>query len=172
MNLDAECTRVVDVCFFPDHPRVSRVGGRSEGELSGVFQLLYEDADGALQSAAKHWEQPWSIEGADETVTMLEVLADGAVSAVSGAGTVQMKGDIGLFIVTEGERGQWMLCGMEAGEIKEPARDRPSLILRRAEGERLWDIAKSCGTTVQAICQANELQSEPAPGQMLLIPMP
>lgn len=172
MNLDAECTRVVDVCFFPDHPRVSRVGGRSEGELSGVFQLLYEDADGALQSAAKHWEQPWSIEGADETVTMLELLADGAVSAVSGAGTVQMKGDIGLFIVTEGERGQWMLCGMEAGEIKEPARDRPSLILRRAEGERLWDIAKSCGTTVQAICQANELQSEPAPGQMLLIPVP
>ena len=172
ISMDVECARVVDVCFYPDHPRVSKAGERTEGELSGVFQLLYEDEGGALQSAAKHWGQLWSIDGADETATMLEVLPDGVASAMPGAGTIQLKGDISLSAVTEGEGGQRMLCGMDAGEIKEPAHDRPSLILRRAEGERLWDIAKSCGTTVQAICQANELQSEPAPGQMLLIPVP
>ena len=171
-SLDVGCAKVVDVCFLPDHPRLSKVGERTEGELSGVFQLLYEDEDGALQSAVKHWEQQWSIDGADETVTMVDVLQDGMPSAMSGAGSVQLKGTVGLSAVTEGKRGVQMLCGMDAGEVKEPAMDRPSLILRRSDGERLWDIAKSCGTTVQAICQANELQTEPAPGQMLLIPVP
>ena len=38
-------------------------------------------------------------------------------------------------------------------------------------GERLWDIAKSYGTTAQDIMRANDLEEEPAPeGQLLLIP--
>lgn len=49
---------------------------------------------------------------------------------------------------------------------------RPSVILRLPEqGEDLWDIAKSCGTTMSRIIQANELTNEEIPQQkMLLIP--
>lgn len=170
--VEAGCARVVDVSFFPDHPRVSKMGERTGGELSGVFQLLFEDENGALQSAVRRWERQWSIDAADDSVTMLEVVPDGMASALPGAGSVQMKAGIVLSAVTEGQRGQMMLCGIDVGEMKEPDQNRPSLILRRADGQRLWDIAKSCGTTVQAICQANQLQSEPVPGQMLLIPVP
>ncbi|MFQ7454377.1 LysM peptidoglycan-binding domain-containing protein [Flavonifractor plautii] len=38
-------------------------------------------------------------------------------------------------------------------------------------GERLWDIAKSYGTTAQDIMCANALEEDVAPeGQLLLIP--
>lgn len=49
---------------------------------------------------------------------------------------------------------------------------RPSVIIRRVEqGEGLWDIAKSCGSTVGDICSANSLPSNEAPaGMLLLIP--
>ena len=36
--------------------------------------------------------------------------------------------------------------------------------------ERLWDLAKKCGSTVSAISQANHLEGEPEAGRMLLIP--
>ena len=49
---------------------------------------------------------------------------------------------------------------------------RPSIVLRMVgEGERLWDIAKSYGTTAADILQANALEDGcPAAGQLLLIP--
>ena len=54
-----------------------------------------------------------------------------------------------------------------AGEGK-----RPSIVLRLAmPGEGVWEIAKSYGTTVEQILQANELEGEVLPdGKMLLIP--
>ncbi len=49
---------------------------------------------------------------------------------------------------------------------------RPSVVIRRMErGEALWDIAKSCGATVEDICSANGLESgEAQEGALLLIP--
>lgn len=49
---------------------------------------------------------------------------------------------------------------------------RPSVILRMAApGETLWDIAKSCASTIQDIQQTNQLSEEqPKPGTLLLIP--
>lgn len=64
-----------------------------------------------------------------------------------------------------------MIVGMELGEKKQPDPERPSLILRRAGEEDLWTLAKKCGSTVEAIRQANHLQQEPENGQMLLIPV-
>jgi len=52
-----------------------------------------------------------------------------------------------------------------------PDPNRPSLIVRRAGANRLWDIAKDSGSTVEAIQKVNGLQGEPAPDQMLLIPV-
>ena len=49
---------------------------------------------------------------------------------------------------------------------------QPSIVLRMVgEGERLWDIAKTYGTTTEDIVQANALGEEaPQAGQLLLIP--
>ena len=49
---------------------------------------------------------------------------------------------------------------------------QPSIVLRMVgKGERLWDIAKSYGTTGRDVMQANALEEEELPeGQLLLIP--
>jgi len=64
-----------------------------------------------------------------------------------------------------------MVTGVAMGELKKKDPDRPSLILKRAGEDRLWDMAKQWGSTVDAIRSANHLQAEPVPGQMLLIPV-
>ena len=64
-----------------------------------------------------------------------------------------------------------MVTGLAVGEreIMDPA--RPSLILQRMGEKGLWEIAKACGSTMEAIERANGLQGEPQVGQMLLIPV-
>ena len=171
MPFEVECARVVDVSFMPDHPRMSRMGDQVSGELTGIFQLLYEDNSGSLQCAARRWEQQWSFDASDDSAIALDMAPEGLPSAMVNGGRVTVKGNVSLATRTEAERGQQVLIGMEVGDVKQLDQNRPSLILRRAEGERLWDLAKGCGTTVAAICQANQLQAEPAQGQMLLIPV-
>ena len=68
-------------------------------------------------------------------------------------------------------RGIPMVTGLNLGEPRQADPERPSLILRRAGEKRLWDLAKASGSTVEAIRKANNLQDEPAPNQMLLIPV-
>ena len=60
---------------------------------------------------------------------------------------------------------------LEEDAPRDPAA-RPSIVLRSVEeGERLWDIAKTYGTTTEDIVQANALGEEaPQAGQLLLIP--
>ena len=171
VTLDAKCSRIVDLAFWPDHPAVSRMGDQVRMSMSGVFQVLYEDLDGNLQSAARHWEQEKGMEAAENCMMSGQMAPVGSPVAQTGGGSVTMRGNVAVAVHTEATQGQSMLSGMELGEEKKPDQNRPSVILRRAEGERLWDIAKCCGTTVRSICQANGLKDEPDPGRLLLIPV-
>jgi hypothetical protein len=63
------------------------------------------------------------------------------------------------------------VTGIELGELADPDPARPSLILRRASSEKLWDIAKACGSSVEAICIANGITAEPEDDRILLIPV-
>jgi hypothetical protein len=64
-----------------------------------------------------------------------------------------------------------MVTQLELGELREDNGGIPSLILRHAGNEGLWNLAKQCGSTVAAIQKANRLNGEPESGQMLLIPV-
>jgi hypothetical protein len=69
------------------------------------------------------------------------------------------------------ETGLSMIMAVELGQLQQLDPDRPSLLLRRMDCSDLWSIAKSCGSTVSAIMQANGLAQEPEQGRMLLIPV-
>ncbi len=64
------------------------------------------------------------------------------------------------------------LCALRTGEAQPEIGDQPSLVLRMLDqGERLWDVAKTYGTTIADIISANELEDESAAaGRLLLIP--
>ena len=169
--LETECTRIVDLCFLPDHSSVSRMGEQFRTGRNGIFQLLYEDLNGNLQSATRRWEQEQIMDAAEDSVVYMEMCPTGTPIAQLGGGGIVMKGDMSLTARTEATRGLQTLSGIELGEVKKADPGRPSLILRRVDGEQLWDLAKSCGTTVSAICRANGLNGEPEAGRMLLIPV-
>ena len=73
--------------------------------------------------------------------------------------------------VTTAEEGMNMVTGLELGEMSRLDPSRPSLIMRRAGNDSLWELAKKSGSTVEAIRAANGLMEEPKQGRMLLIPV-
>ena len=170
-EMEMDAGRVVDLCFLPEHMSVDRMADRVSISQSGAFQLLYEDSGGTLQSAVRRWEQEKIMEAAEECVVTAAVSQSGFPVAQPGGGVISLKAGLNMHIQTGSARNQQVLSGMELGEMKKPDPNRPSVILRRADGERLWDLAKGCGTTVKAICQANGLSDEPESGRMLLIPV-
>lgn len=169
-TIGGEANIAVDVSFLPDFPRQSRVENGIELELPGSFQVLYYGGDGMLHSGSARWEGKQSIP-ADEQSHILAVPMPGEVQAVTGNDSILVKTELPVEMTTTARQGIPMVTGVALGEPRPADPGRPSLILRRAGEKRLWDIAKGCGSTVEAIRKANGLSDEPLPNQMLLIPV-
>ncbi len=165
-SVPIECRTVADLAFYPSLPKLSRNPAERAAELSGQFQVLCYDDTGSLQSAAPKWksEQP-GIAG-----TMLWATQEGVPQAAIGPETT-LSAKLQLHSQTLSVKGIPMVTALEIGEASKPDPNRPSLILRRAGEDSLWQLARSCGSTVEAIRAANHLNDEPAQDQMLLIPV-
>ncbi len=166
-----EMERVLDVAFFPDQPRQNRGMDAVEAELSGVFQVLYCDAEGTVNGANTRWHGAQSIPADRNTHLQSWLMPTGVPQAVPG-GEWMLRCDTVLQTQTMASQGISAVSALEIGEEQVPDPNRPSLILRRAGTDTLWQIAKNTGTTVDAIREANQLQSEPVHDRLLLIPIP
>lgn len=168
ISQDANVT--ADVSFLPEFPRQRRQDDGVSVEYPGQFQVLYYGEDGALQSSMARWEGRQSIP-ADENTTLTVLPNPGETQATAGSGQILMKTELPVEMMATARQRIPMVAGLELGQQSQRDPGRPSLILRRAGEQRLWDIAKESGSTVAAIRRANALQEEAAPGQMLLIPV-
>lgn len=170
-TIPAEGSQVADVAFFTEHPKPRRTENGVIMEISGTFQLLYWDGSGDVQSGTARWEGECELPtGADSRVEAAAFLTGQPQAGIAG-GSAELRGEVLVEALTTTAQGIPMVTALELGERIEPDPDRPSLILRRAGESRLWDVAKDCGSTVEAIRQANHLQEEPSPEQILLIPV-
>lgn len=170
-TIAGETDLVVDVCFLPDFPRQIRQEDRVDLEMPGLFQVLYYGEGRGLHSASAHWEgsQSWNADAAGE---LIAVPQSAQSQGIPGSGSILAKTEYPISLTTLSGQGIPMVTGVEMGEQIKPDPNRPSLILRRAGSQLLWEIAKETGSTVEAIRTANGLKEEPAAGQMLLIPVP
>ncbi len=159
----------VDTCVLPDFPRQRSGSEELIMVFPGTYQVLTQGEDGALQAAVGRWEQeksfPFDPEGSFTAIPHRP-----APAGVSG--NMTLRAEVPVTVSAQSGSGISMVTGMSLGEPREPDPDRPSLILRRADEGGLWELAKASGSTVEAIRAANGLEQEPAPGQMLLIPVP
>lgn len=169
-TIPVEANIAVDTNFFLDFPRQRRMENGVEMEIPGSFQVLYYGEDGILHSGTARWEgrQNWS---ADENSTMTAIPIPVEPQAMAGNGQIMAKTDIPLEMTTTARQQLPMVTGVELGQMRVPDPNRPTLILRRAGQMRLWDIAKSSGSTMEDIRKANNLQEDPEPNRMLLIPV-
>ena len=161
----------VDARFLPDFP-IQR--NESEGitlNIPGTFQLLYYGSDGNLQGNGFRWEGKEPLPAsANANLTAIPMSAD--TQAATGGSGIQMKAELPVMYQSVGIQDIPMLTHIQMGQEILPDPQRPSLIITRCDTERLWDIAKRNGTTVENIRQANGLEGECIPGQLLLIPIP
>lgn len=95
----------------------------------------------------------------------------GEPTAVPVTGGLEVRFEAEFTWTTIREEQVYCVTDLKPSAVQE-AGVRPSVVIRRVEqGEALWDIAKSCGSTVGDICCANGLPSSEAPaGSLLLIP--
>lgn len=167
-TVEPSCTvpegETVDTVFFPRHPTQFREGEQANVVLSGTFQILYRTADGDLQTHLQPWEQELCLAAAPDSRIFSHVMA---VRLQPQAMQAEM--EIGLQTVAE--QTVEMVTGLTVGEMQSLPPHRPSLILRPACGQSLWQMAKENGSTVADIRRANGLSDEPQHGQMILIPV-
>lgn len=171
-SVEADAAQVLDLALFEDAPQQLRQGDTVEMQIPGVYQLLYRDTDGSLQSTNAYWEETIPVPG--DTSGQMQITATGRGMPIAGLGSngVSMQSDLDVQMRTIAAEGIPMVTGLDYGEEKQQDPNRPSLILRRAGDDSLWEIAKQTGATMEAIQAANGLEGEPEPTKMLLIPIP
>jgi hypothetical protein len=87
------------------------------------------------------------------------------------SGSAQLSAEGMLMTETMTTNALPVVTGLELGELQEADPRRPSLILRRTNGQNLWDIAKEYGSSVDSIRDANGLSNDLETAQILLIPI-
>lgn len=163
--------QITDVSFLPDFPRQYREGDSLALEIPGTIQVLYRKEDGSFSGTSCRWEGTLQWPSSADAVLTAIPLAPPMPQLNFSGEEMAVRAELPLQLITSGGKGIPMVTELETSADAQPDPQRPSLILRRAGRESLWEIAKKCGSTVAAIQAANHLQEEPHPGQMLLIPV-
>ena len=139
--------------------------------MPGLIQVLYYGTDGSLQSAVARWEGKTKISADQNSALQALPLQGTEIQAIPGGDTLSVRTSVPLQMQFTSGQGMPMVAGMELGEPLPKDPNRPSLIIRRADQSGLWNIAKASGSAVEAIRNANGLDGDPVPGQLLLIPV-
>ena len=171
VELDTECLGYMDAAAFPEHPRVYHEEAGATAPLQLRFQTLGADVMGELFAGGGTWEDTLMLPAADTCTVLVDLgQPQKLLASPSGAGT-EVRCELPLRIRTVSQANIPMVTGLVLDDVQNRRAQRPSLVLRRAGEESLWSLAKKTGSTVAAIKKANSLQQEPAPEQLLLIPI-
>lgn len=166
-----EANRILDCGFLVEQPVQRKTSEGIEMEIPGQFQVLYYDENGSLQAANARWQGKWTLPAEEHVRIDVDYRPGNAPAAEAGNGNIRLQGNVHLNVDSGTTQTMRMITGLELGEPVKPDPARPSLILRKAGKEKLWQLAKQHGSTVAAICQASGIDEEPEPERMLLIPV-
>ncbi len=162
----AELSQVLDCGFFPEPPQPRLYGTQHSADLTGKWQIMGQDSDGGFRCETAAWQETWELPEGEEAALWLWQ----SEKTTASAGTVHTGMDGAGYLrqaVTIP-----MVTGVSLGQPRAKAEDRPSVVLRKADGQGLWEMAKKNGTTVEKIMDANSLTQEPEKGTWLLVPVP
>ena len=160
----------VDICWMPDHTTERFLDGSVSLEQCGTLQLLYYDEEGKLYSAISNDDAALQIASADKnSFSSCYELSACNINRHGDPLQIEVKGSLSTDVHTISAIP--VVTGIKLEEKRQESTARPSLILKRYHDLTLWELAKECGTTVDAIMRANGLSQEPEESRMLLIPM-
>lgn len=165
-NWDGYGQKIEDAVWYAEQPHKTQEEESLSWQVPGQFQILYWDEENQLQGTTVRGEMSAQMENDPDNRVYAWVEFDQA-QGDNGVLTVEGALDCDVF----SNQGLTMVTAIQLGEQLPVDPNKPSLILRRSACEELWDIAKECGSTVDAICKANDITKEPEAGRILLIPV-
>ncbi len=168
-SVPGQAERIVDSGMNAAQPRISHM--EQAMQLEGATQVLYYDSQGRPQGAVTPFQQEVSLPAGQNARMLAMASPMMTAQAVPGVEDIGVQGAMDVALWATDGAGIPMVTGLTVDEEGQADRQRPSLILRRAGDLSLWELAKKCGSTVDAICQANGLAGQPEQDQMLLIPV-
>ena len=163
--------RILDIRCYHGHPNTRRNGDDLECEMMCTYQILSMDESGILQGHILRSDDQFQIPSDSENLMCLYSGIPSEIEIFPEGDGIRVKSSMQIQCDTFCSNGIEMVSGLKVGEAQEPDPTRPSIILRQVADEQLWDLAKLCGSSVNLIQEANHLQAEPQPGQILLIPI-
>lgn len=169
--IEDKAVRAVDVTVYPQHPTVRRAGDLTEMVCSGQAQVVYYDENGVLRGRSGLWSREWELPVSAEADIFGALCACSGAAALIHSDQLRITGELTVDSCTVARQGVPMVTALEMGEQTQPDPGRASLILRRAEGASLWQLAKENGSTMDAIRKANDLSGDVSDDRMLLIPV-
>lgn len=170
-RLREDDSTVLDCQWLSGCPQVQQNGEEAQIRIPGQFQILSQDGSGTMQGSVGREEGAWDLPSQRDNRLRVTVRPAGKTSAERTADGTELTQELAVEAEVFTQQGIGMVSGLSLGEETEPDPGRPSLILRRKGENSLWQLAKHCGSTVEAIQNANHLTEEPMEQQMLLIPV-
>lgn len=169
-SMAVDAGRIADVQLMPDYPFRKAADDSGRYHYSCAVQTVYCDRDGRVQGSFVKWQQQLNVSVAQNAELSVWPQWSEDVQALLTGSEVSVQGKLPLETLTCATTDIPMVTGLTLGE-GECRQNQPALIVRRAGRQSLWELAKGCGSTVDAICSVNHLEGEPNPGQMLIIPV-
>ena len=170
---DEPAGSVVDAWLYPDDATKQRTGEQTEIEQPLNCNVLYYDPDGALHSKTLRPSVRLAVPLAENASCAVTEITGRELYCAAGSGGISLRVPVGVTVESSAVHPLRAVCGGEIAPLQQSPGERPSLLLRRTEGEtELWDIAKDCRTSVRSIREANDLPGDTVPEHtLLLIPM-
>lgn len=165
--LPSDAVRMVDSVSNAAHPKLRRAGDVAEMELGGTAQLLYYDDAGNLRGSSGQWSSSRELDCGQQAEIQVLMAETGPLRTEGNV----LRGQVQTQVQTTNGDQIETVSALEPGAAVVADPDRPSLILRRAGKQSLWELAKGAGSTVDAIRRANGLTGEPVDERFLLIPV-
>ena len=170
-NLSGDMAQVICVDAYGSNPSVYFGEDCDQVILNGNYQVLYRDGDNQLMRDSVSFNCSIPVQSADENHIHLWLESGSHPEYQSGREGIKLHNSYQISAQVYSGQPIPMVVGLEMGEITDPNPNRPAVILRKAGDDGIWNLAKACGSTVEAIKSANHLTDEPASGTLLLIPV-
>ena len=170
-----ECAagKLVDVSTLPGETHPRREGGSVVLEVPLSCSVLYQDAEGRLQSTLLRTSVSAETAAAGNVDCAVAELRCGEAFCTAAAGALELRLPIALEVSATAQERLQLVCGGTVSELPPQEQRKPAVILRRTIGdEEVWSVAKGLRASVEAITRANAIDGDVIPdGTMLLIPI-
>lgn len=171
-TLSGPLQEILDTDVYPDYPTQEQQGDQLKITLPVSIHVLGLDENGTLCARTGKGEASQELALSDQALCRAAAAPSGEPFASQTGDGVEARCSLSLDTACYAKQTLRALCG---GTIEEAPveKTRPSVIIRAAQkNEELWNIAKACGSTSDAIRAANHLESDRLPdAAMLLIPV-